>query len=114
MYYRGQAIKYFERELNHPSPGKRYDCAVLFYLIGENYRRLSKIEKANEWFSKVPKMVRKERKNYWIAKLAVRQRKNPKEFIEPGQFNYNDEHRMIVRWYEDIRLYYNKVLGRVC
>ena len=112
MYYRRQSVKYFEWELKDPKPGKKYECAVLFYLIGENYRRLGDTEKANKWFFKVPKMVRKERRNYWIAKLAKQQRKNPKEFIERGQFNYNDEERMIVRWYEDIRLYYNRLLGR--
>jgi len=112
MYYRSQAVKYFELELKDPHPGKKYECAVLFYLIGENYRRLGETGKADVWFSKVPKMVKKEKKNYWIAKLAKQQRKNPKEFIEEGQFNYNDEHRLIVRWYEGIRLYYNRLLGR--
>jgi len=112
MYYRSQAVKYFERELKDPHPGEDYDCGELFYLIGENYRRLGETRKASIWFSKVPKMVKMEKKNYWIAKLAAQQQKNPKEFIEEGQFNYNDDKWMIIRWYRDIRSYYTRILEK--
>jgi uncharacterized protein (DUF2225 family) len=113
MYYRSQLITYFERELEHPNPGDKYDQAVLIYLIGENYRRLGKTEMAEAWLRKVPKAVRKEKKNYWLSKLAAQQRNDPKEFIEEGQFCYEDEPRTIVRWYNDIRQYYIMLLEKL-
>jgi uncharacterized protein (DUF2225 family) len=81
-----KAISYFEKAINNSEiDGEK----KLFYtyLIGELYRRVDNITMSERWFDKVIGYATEDPASRWISELALQQKTNPRELIDPDIIN---------------------------
>jgi uncharacterized protein (DUF2225 family) len=80
-YYRLRAAWAFEKALAYYDTVPREDRAVLAYLVGELWRRVGDVAKANSWLARVPDEVWDPDEQQWILEAASRQRTDPREWF---------------------------------
>jgi uncharacterized protein (DUF2225 family) len=80
-YFRRQAAWAFERALASYDGVERDERAVLTYLVGELWRRVGDINKAREWFDRVPGELTNPAAQQWVVDAARQQRDCPREWF---------------------------------
>jgi uncharacterized protein (DUF2225 family) len=79
-YFRIAAAKRFETALEAFDVVEREERAVITYLTGEVWRRAGFVERAHEWFRKVPDEVIDTATQQWIIDAAIQQTVAPREW----------------------------------
>jgi uncharacterized protein (DUF2225 family) len=80
-YFRRRAAWSFEEALAAYDAVPRDERAVLTYLVGELWRRVGDVRKANSWFDAVPEEMVDSSTQQWILDAARRQQTDPREWF---------------------------------
>jgi uncharacterized protein (DUF2225 family) len=80
-YFRRRAVWAFEAALNAYDSIPLDERAVLVYLVGELWRRIGDLSRANLWFDRVPHEVVDPAAQQWIVDAAKRQQNDPREWF---------------------------------
>lgn len=80
-YFRRHAVWMFERALGRYDGVAKDERAVITYLVGELWRRIGEMQKAVEWFGRVPDEVIDEGAQTWIIAAARQQNNDPQEWF---------------------------------
>src|SRR5689334_10386806 len=80
-YFRRQAAWMFEEALKTYDGVPREERAILTYLVGELWRRVGDIRKANDWFDAVAGEITDSQNQQWVIDAAEQQRLNPREWF---------------------------------
>ncbi len=80
-YFRRKAAWKFEESLSTYDGVGREERAVLTYLVGELWRRVGDVTRANRWFDQVSPEVTDAATQQWVIDAANQQRENPREWF---------------------------------
>jgi uncharacterized protein (DUF2225 family) len=79
-YFRGKAAERFDAALATYDGVESHERAVITYLTGELYRRMGHVQRAVEWFRKVPNEIVDATTQQWIIDAAIQQSVAPREW----------------------------------
>jgi hypothetical protein len=71
----------FEEALKAYDGVPREERAILTYLVGELWRRIGDLKKANTWFETVGGEITDAQNQQWVVDAAEQQRLNPREWF---------------------------------
>ena len=71
----------FEEALKAYDGVPREERAILTYLVGELWRRIGDLKKANIWFETVGGEITDPQNQQWVVDAAEQQRLNPREWF---------------------------------
>lgn len=80
-YFRRQAAWLFEQVLAAYDGVPREERAILTYLVGELWRRVGDVRRANRWLESVASEVIDPLNQQWVIDAADQQRLNPREWF---------------------------------
>lgn len=80
-YFRRHAAWAFERALAKYDGVAADERAVLTYLVGELWRRIGDVKKADDWFDRVSEEAIDEPAQQWVLAAAQQQRTDPQEWF---------------------------------
>jgi uncharacterized protein (DUF2225 family) len=79
-YFRRYAAWGFEGALE-AQRADRDERAMLTYLVGELWRRIGDVKRANQWFDRVPSEITNAKDQKWVLAAARQQRDQPREWF---------------------------------
>ncbi len=80
-YFRRKAAWKFEESLSSFDGVAREERAVLTYLVGELWRRVGDLARAQKWFDEVPGEIADPQTQHWVIDAARQQRDCPREWF---------------------------------
>jgi hypothetical protein len=80
-FFRRQAAWSFEEALKTYDGVPREERAILTYLVGELWRRVGDLKRADSWFESVASEVTDLQGQQWVIDAADQQRLNPREWF---------------------------------